>query len=154
MDNKTKIEDKVMIENLISDKEYKPLKFIELFHLLQVPKREREELIEILDQLISQGKIIIDSRGRYRLPDSNVRVGIFSATQRGYGFVIVEGQEEDIFIPEISTMSAMHGDRVMLEIKEEQNGRRQEGVIIKILERSVSELVGTFEKARIWLCYT
>ena len=75
-------------------------------------------------------------------------MGTFSATQRGYGFVIVEGEEEDIFIPEKATMSAMHGDKVMFILSDKQSGKRQEGAITKVLERATIEIVGTFEKSK------
>ena len=137
MKEKKELENRVdMLEKMISEEEYIPLKFKELVNILQVPKEKRQELREALDQLISQGKIIVDSRNRYRLPDCDLKVGTFSATQRGYGFVIVEGEEEDIFIPEKATMSAMHGDKVMFILSDKQSGKRQEGAITKVLERA------------------
>ena len=149
MKEKKELENRVdMLEKMISEEEYIPLKFKELVNILQVPKEKRQELREALDQLISQGKIIVDSRNRYRLPDCDLKVGTFSATQRGYGFVIVEGEEEDIFIPEKATMSAMHGDKVMFILSDKQSGKRQEGAITKVLERATIEIVGTFEKSK------
>ena len=149
MKGKKELDNKIdMLEKMISEEEYEPLKFKELANVLQVSKEKRQELREVLDQLISQGKIIVDSQSRYGLPGDNIKVGTFSATQRGYGFVIVEGEEDDIFIPEKATMSAMHGDKVILVLSDEKSGKRQEGAISKVLERATSEVVGTFEKSK------
>lgn len=139
-------EKRAMLEELISDKEYKPLRFKELVAFLQVPKESKHELKEALDQLIAQGKIILDSLSRYRIPGDDIKVGMFSGTQRGFGFVIVEGENDDIFVPENATKGALHGDKVMVTVKEEQTGRRKEGLVINILERGKNEIVGTYEK--------
>lgn len=141
-------EKKVMLEQIISDKEYKPLRFKEFVALLQVPRDAKHELKMVLDQLISQGAIIVDAQGRYKKPGEDTKVGTFSGTQRGFGFVVVEGEQDDIFIPADATKGALHGDRVMAIIKKEQTGRRKEGEIIAIVERGNNEVVGTFEKSK------
>lgn len=137
-----------MLLELFTNKDYKPLRFKELVGLLQVPRGAKHELKIVLDQLIAQGKIILDAQGRYRIPGDDIRVGTFSGTQKGFGFVILEGEDEDIFIPGDSTKGALHGDKVMITIKEEQTGRRKEGAIINIVERGKNEIVGTFEKGK------
>jgi ribonuclease R len=137
-----------MLLELFTNKDYKPLRFKELVGLLQVPRGAKHELKIVLDQLIAQGKIILDAQGRYRIPGDDIRVGTFSGTQKGFGFVILEGEDEDIFIPSDSTKGALHGDKVMITIKEEQTGRRKEGAIINIVERGKNEIVGTFEKGK------
>lgn len=141
-------EKKAMLEELFSSKEYKPLRFKELVGLLQVPRGAKHDLRALLDQLIAGGIIIQDAQGRYRQPGDDVKTGTFSGTQRGFGFVILEGEEEDIFIPAEATKGALHGDKVMITVKEEQKGRRKEGVVINILERGKNEIVGTFEKSK------
>lgn len=139
-------EKRTMLEELFAGKQYKPMRFKELAAFLQVPKESKHELKETLDQLISQGKIILDSLSRYRIPGDDVKIGVFSGTQRGFGFVIVEGEEDDIFVPENATNGALHGDKVMVTVKEEQTGRRKEGYVVNILERGKNEIVGTYEK--------
>lgn len=139
---------KAMLEELFSSKEYRPMKFKELTSFLQVPRAEREALKILLDQLISAGKIIFDSQGRYRVPGDDIKVGQFSGTQRGFGFVIIEGEKEDIFIPAEATKGALHGDKVAVMVQSIQTGKRKEGAVVSILERGRDEIVGTFEKSR------
>jgi len=141
-------EKKAMLEELFSSQEYRPMKFRELVSFLQVPKDEKEDLKILLDQLISSGKIILDPQGRYRIPGDDIKIGQFCGTQRGFGFVTIEGEDEDIFIPGEATKGALHGDRVSIVIKDEQTGRRKEGAVLSILERGKSEIVGTFEKSK------
>ena len=61
----------------------------------------------------------------------------------------VEGAQDDIYIPEEDTGQAMHLDKVKVQIeKAAGEGRRAQGKIVKILEHSVTEVVGTFEKSK------
>lgn len=61
----------------------------------------------------------------------------------------VEGEDEDIFIPESQVNGAFHGDTVQVALtRAEGHGRRREGQITKILTRGVSRIVCTYEKAR------
>ncbi len=146
LDNEARREKASMLESFFASPEYKPMRLKDMVTLLQVPRESKNDLKEVLDILIAQGKILADAQGRYRLPGDDVKTGIFSGTQRGFGFVILEGDEEDIFIPENATNGALHGDKVMVTISEEQTGRRKEGAVVQILERGKTEIVGTFEK--------
>jgi len=149
MDDKVILnEKKAMLEEFFSSKEYRPMTFREMAGFLQVPKSEREKLKLVLDQLLSAGKIIIDPKGRYHVPGDDIKVGTFSGTQRGFGFVTIEGEDEDIFIPPEATRGALHGDRVAIMIKDEKTGRRKEGAVVSVLERGKNEIVGTFEKSK------
>lgn len=148
MKENSKIEErKVMLKEFFENSEYKPMRFRDIAALLQVPKESRHELKEVLDSLASQGKVILDDKGRYRIPGDNIRTGIFSGTQKGFGFVILEGETEDIFIPEFATKGAVHGDKVSIAIGE-RTGKRKEGTVVQILERGMKEVVGTFQKSK------
>lgn len=58
--------------------------------------------------------------------------GTFIGHPKGFGFVEIEGQEEDIFIPESDTGTAMHQDKVRIIIRDGQKeGKRKEGVVVK-----------------------
>lgn len=75
--------------------------------------------------------------------------GTFIGHPKGFGFVEIEGQEEDIFIPESDTGTAMHQDKVRIIIRDGQKeGKRKEGVVVKVLERVMPEIVGTYQLNR------
>ena len=75
--------------------------------------------------------------------------GTFIGHPKGFGFVEIEGQEEDIFIPESDTGTAMHQDKVRIIIRDgKKEGKRKEGVVVKVLERGMPEIVGTYQLNR------
>ena len=71
--------------------------------------------------------------------------GTFIANARGFGFVEVEGMEDDIYIPEVYVHGAFHSDTVEVELLPETSGKRQEGRIRNILVRGIEEVVGTYQ---------
>ena len=72
--------------------------------------------------------------------------GIFRANEKGFGFVEVEGQEEDLFIPAKSVNGALNGDAVRVSIiKQKEGTRKAEAKIIKIIKRERESLVGIFQ---------
>ena len=72
--------------------------------------------------------------------------GIFRRHERGFGFVIGEDQEDDIYIAKEDSKDAFSGDRVLVKLKKKSNGARQEGIILKVIEHKKDTLVGTFQK--------
>lgn len=87
MEEKDRLEERMkMLEELFKDKDYKPMKFKDIVGLLQVPRAAKNDLKNVLDQMISRGSIILDNQGKYRAPSDNMKVGTFSGTQRGFGF--------------------------------------------------------------------
>lgn len=140
-------EQKELLVQLFDDKSYVPMKLKELAVFLDIPKSRREELKKVLDLLMEEGKIGISKKGKYGRAQEFARVGIFTGHARGFGFVTVEGQEEDIFIPAEKTGGAMNGDRVQVAREETgPKGKRPEGVILKILERANETVIGYYQK--------
>lgn len=82
-------------------------------------------------------------------PEEIQAEGTFIGHPKGFGFVEIEGQDEDIFIPESDTGTAMHQDKVRIIIRnDKKEGKRQEGVVVKVLERGMPEIVGTYQLNR------
>lgn len=80
--------------------------------------------------------------------EKEIYTGKFIANAKGFGFVEVEGLETDIFIGDMDVKGAMHGDTVEVRIRTYRGGKRPEGVIVKILERGITEVVGTFQRRK------
>lgn len=139
---------KKVINDLIHDKMYVPMKAKEIAMLLNVSKEDRQDLQEVLDALVREGKIGLSKRGKYGRAENTAIVGKFESTQKGYGFVTVEGEEDDIYIAAKDIGTALHGDTVQVAVTSERgDGRRREGVIIKVIERGVQNVVGIYEKS-------
>lgn len=139
-------ERKKNMEALLHDPSYTPMKLKELAMLLGIPKDQREELREVMDSLVKEGKAGISRKGKYGKPEAFALTGIFSGHSKGFGFVTVEGMEEDIFIPPDKTGGALNGDRVQITAEEERTGKRKEGAVVRVLEHANERIVGYFQK--------
>ncbi len=138
---------KQMLTDLFQDKTYTPMKLKELAAFLEIPRSQRDELKEVLDILVAEGKIGISKKGRYGLPRESALVGVFAGHARGFGFVTVEGLEQDVFIPAERTAGAMDKDRVQISVENgPARGKRQEGTVVKILERANGTVIGYYQK--------
>ena len=88
------------------------------------------------------------------------KIGKKKKNQKGFGFVKLEDQEEEIYISKEHSLNALNGDTVSIQIispKEEKNNgdnsaklkdKKQEGKIIKIIRHEKDTVVGTFQKNR------
>ncbi|MCQ2523527.1 MAG: ribonuclease R [Lachnospiraceae bacterium] len=72
--------------------------------------------------------------------------GKYIGNSRGFGFVEIEGMDEDLFVPEGMSLNALHNDIVEAKIiKEATTSSRAEAQIVNIVERSKDVIVGTYE---------
>ena len=69
-------------------------------------------------------------------------VGRVQMTREGYVFVIIEGEEDDVFVKASKTRGALHGDTVRVTVTREKTDKRREGEIVEILERSPRPFIG------------
>ena len=79
------------------------------------------------------------------------KIGIYRKNQKGFGFVKLENQEEEIYISRDNSLNALNGDTVSIQIINEANkeeNRKEEGKIIKIIRHEKDTVVGTFQKSR------
>ena len=74
--------------------------------------------------------------------------GVFTSNAKGFGFVTVEGMDQDFFIPEKYTLHAFHKDTVRIEpMGAVEEGRRAEARIVDVIEHAYVDIVGTFERS-------
>ncbi len=113
-----------------------------------------EKLIHLkglLQELEADGTLVLSRKNRYGRPAQfNLWIGTISRHPKGFGFLVLEDAEaEDIFIPASDLKGAMNGDRVIVRIKREATAKsRAEGEVIRVLQRKVQRVVGTFESSR------
>lgn len=138
---------KKVICDLVNDSLYVPMKEKELAMLLQVSRQDREELRSILQELLSEGKVTLTEKGKYIKNNGKLLTGTFISNAKGFGFVEVEGQEEDFFVPEDMVNGAFHKDIVQIVLLPRDGGKRKEAKVVKILERGMKTVVGTYDKA-------
>ncbi len=145
MDKRQLEKRKKIVYEFICDSLYVPMKMKELAVILSVPKERRAELEEAVEALLKEGKIERSKRGRVSKMESHALAGVFCSHPRGFGFVSVEGDEEDIFISSDNVNGALHQDTVQVELLTKSSGRRKEGKIVNILSRGITQIVGTYQ---------
>ncbi|MBU3875197.1 RNB domain-containing ribonuclease [Faecalicatena sp. AGMB00832] len=139
---------KKVIYDFICDDFYVPMKIKEIAVVLQIAKEQRGELKEVLDALEAEGKIYASKKGKYSKGQAKRLTGTFQANARGFGFVILEGDEEDVFISEENMNGAFQGDQVEFVITKAPEGKRKEGKIVRILSHGTTKVVGLYEKCK------
>ncbi len=138
---------KKLMMDVLSSAAYRPMRLRELAALLDIPRPKRKELYRVMDELVKSGSAQLNANGTYTRAEKPRIVGTFLAHPRGFGFVDLGEGEEDIYIPEEKTGRAMDRDKVQVALIQKENGRRKEGVVVKILEHACREIVGTYQKS-------
>ena len=139
---------------ILASPNYRPLDKSELAKALGRKSGVRMDLNQALRELERSGEIARIRKNRYVLPaEADLVTGTLSIHQAGYGFLITEKPgAPDIFVAAENTGTAMHGDRVVVRITHDQpyarTKGRQEGRVIRILERAHDTIVGTLQHSR------
>ncbi len=140
----------------------------QLVRELGVRGEERRAFSERLDQMVKRGELVAHDGDRYAIPqkssNQNLVSGRLTMHRDGYGFVIPDSEElrqrlnGDIYISPQNMDNAMHGDRVLVELRRERGdgrsdhpsrrsaawGPRSEGQIVRVMGRAHATVVGTF----------
>ena len=121
------------------------LSFEELDSALNINSVEDTMLLQnTLKDMENEGDIYHSNKDKYMLfSNSNLRKGILRINKKGFGFVEVQNEDEDIFISRDSINGALESDEVIAEITEVKEDLKREGRIVKIIKRGLSRVVGT-----------
>jgi len=133
------------------DEAYKPLTVQELEEAFGIADSgDFKEFVKALVQMEEKGLVVRTRSNRYGLPQKmNLIRGRLSGHAKGFAFVIPdEPGMDDIFIPPNETNNAMHGDTVLARVSTETSGQRREGSIVRILERGIQQIVGTYTESK------
>jgi len=144
---------KKMMDDLLTfmrDEVYKPLTVQELEESFQIEDSgDFKDLVKALVLLEEKGRIVRTRSNRYGLPEKmNLVRGRLSGHAKGFAFLIPEEADmNDVFIPPNETANAMHGDTVLVRVSKESSGDRREGTVVRIIERGVKQVVGTYTES-------
>lgn len=150
------------ILRLMGEERYRPLDKNDLAKELGLSPDQMRSLRQALKQLETQGRIARIRKDRYLLPEpADLFTGVIQITPQGFAFITrEEGSGPDLFVAAENTSTAMNGDRVVARIqkggvanKSRRRGRpsakdRQEGRVIRILERKNNTIVGTLQTSK------
>jgi ribonuclease R len=129
----------------------RPLLVREIMRQMRVKPEHRREVKRLLAAMTTQGELVRTRGNRFGLPEKmDLETGVFQAHPSGYGFVIPEKKGKgDVYVAAVSRLDAMDGDKVVVRLsppagRKKAEGKR-EGVIVRILERAHTKIVGTYE---------
>ena len=135
----------------MKDEAYKPLTVQELEQALGVEDSATfKDFVKALVQMEEKGLVVRTRSNRYGLPEKmNLIRGKLTGHAKGFAFVIPEEKGmDDIFIPPNETNNALHGDTVLCKSNVRNSGQRREGTIMRILERGIQTIVGTYTESK------
>ena len=135
----------------MKDEAYKPLTVQELEEAFGIEDSSHfKDFVKALVQMEEKGLVVRTRSNRYGLPEKmNLIRGKLAGHAKGFAFVIPEEQGmDDIFIPPNEVKTALNGDIVLARVTSESSGQRREGTIVRIIERGVQQIVGTYSESK------
>ena len=142
--------DKLLL--FMREEAYKPLTIQELEEAFGIEGSEGfKDFVKALVTMEEKGLVIRTRSNRYGLPEKmNLIRGKLIGHARGFAFVVPDEKtgDDDLFIPPTELNGALHGDTVLARLSSQSSGSRQEGSIVRILERGTKELVGTYTESK------
>ena len=110
---------------------------------LKTPEQVKE-LIEEVNKLVDDFTIYRSNKDKYMLfENSHLKKGRLSVTTKGYGFVIIDGEKDDIYVDEKNMRGALNNDIVVVEPFKGRDGKI-EGRIIRVLKKENNLIVGEY----------
>ena len=137
-----------IIIEFMKQPKYKPMLKEELAVAFKIDRKDQREFFKSLESMEKEGIILKARNERYGLLNNEyMALGVLEGNEKGFGFVISKDRPgEDVFISAENMNGAMHGDKVVVNIlKRREASRKQEGEIIRILERANETVIGTYE---------
>ena len=134
------------ILKLLSDG--RALDFLEISKSLGYTKDMDELLASTLNKMVNDYDLHMTNKKRYMLFEKNEKnnnyfKGKFMDTNGAFGFVRVDGFNDDIFVHGSKTQGAINGDEVLVYLTKGAKGdRKMEGEVVKIINREVNNKVG------------
>ncbi len=105
--------------------------------------KEKNEIIKVLHKLRAENRLEEIARGKFKLIKQQETIeGIVDFTSSGAAYVIIEGMEEDVYIPKGKTGNALNKDFVSVFLHKKRKNKKPEGEIIEVLKRDRTQFVG------------
>jgi len=106
----------------------------------------RNILIKRLGQLVAKERIKEIEKGKYKsLSTKTLHTGKIEITGRGNAYVVVDGLDDDVFVPYNKLNRAFDGDIVEVFITPKRTSNKLEGEVAGVLERKKNTFVGIIE---------
>ncbi|TKC90074.1 ribonuclease R [Trinickia terrae] len=120
-----------------------PLAANDIAETLSIKRQEREGFFKRLAAMERDGQIRLDKRGYYQLTHpSNFVAGRVQGHRDGFGFIIRDDGQDDLFLPNTEMQKVMHNDRVLARIVGYDRRGRPEGHIVEVTDRANKRVIG------------
>ena len=145
------------ILRLLEQKDYMPANVPEMLRWLRLPPNRQQDLQVVLEKLEQTGQIARVKGNRYILPrEADLIPGRIRMNRAGKGFLAPDDSSiKEIAIAESATGTALHEDRVLVRRhvrrKSFREGDQETGVVVRILERKRTQIVGTLRQSKNFL---
>jgi ribonuclease R len=126
------------------DKALSPLEISDKLNKKSV--NDLTDIIKCLDELENNYEVYRSNKNKYMLfENSHLLKGRLTVNKKGFGFVIVENREEDIYIDEKNMNGALNNDLVVVE-EIKGKGAKTEGRVVRVLKKENSLIVGLYDE--------
>ena len=122
----------------------RPVTRRQLSHLFDLDKPRSDELLRpVLMEMVASGELVKNRRAAYGLPSQmDLISGRISAHPDGYGFVVTDGDDDDLYLAPKQMRQVFNGDRVLAAVTAVDRRGRKEGAIVEVLERVHTQVAG------------
>ncbi|MBU2900596.1 ribonuclease R [Maribacter dokdonensis] len=106
--------------------------------------QDRNTLIKRLTQLKEKKRIQEVDRGQFKVLENTKTYyeGTVDLTGKGHAYIVVDGMDDDVFIPSNKLNKAFHKDKVEVFIYPRKKSKKLEGEVVRVLERYKTTFVG------------
>ena len=123
------------------------------FNYKQIAKRinleestDKRIISEVLREMTKKGDIREVFSGKYKAIEKRGYItGTVDMTRSGYGYVVTDEMDDDVFVSEKNLHTALHSDKVKVLLFAKRKGARPEGEVVEVIERSRTTFVGSVE---------
>jgi len=135
------------IITILSESPHQGFNYKQIAKSLNISDQSEKQMIsQILRELAKKGTVKEIYQGKYSVRVSRGYItGTIDMTRMGYGFVVSDDIEEDVFVAAKNLRTALHGDKVKVWLYARKKGSRPEGEVVEIIERWRTSFVGTVE---------
>ena len=141
---------KQLLLNFINSDNYTSMNLKEIMYALCVPSEEKRNIENILNELKEEGLIIITKKNKYISVKSQGYIsGTFRASSKGFGFIDMPDEEDDVYVSRDNINGALNGDIVIAKITIPKTlEKKAEAVIIDVVKRKSNEIIGRYEASK------
>lgn len=140
------------ILNIFYDNPSQILNYKQISSTLGIKEQENRKLVYfVMCELAETGKLDQIQTGKFKLvaqTRGGTITGVVDMAQAGYGFIVSDELDDDVFVSQSNLLQAMDGDTVKVRLRARSRRRKLEGEVVEIVERARTQFVGTIQISR------